>query len=183
MKVILNRIDYPILVLMHDIRFLLATQVMFFFTFLGSTGFLTAGTIFAFVYLAYRKESRRAFLFVFGILSSVWLNNIIKDLIKRPRPNFFPLVHETSYSFPSGHAMNSVVFYSLISYCIFWQMKNKKLGRLLTALVIVSVVVIGVSRVYLGVHFPTDVFGGWVIGFGWFLCIVYLDKKLRMKHS
>ena len=88
------------------------------------------------------------------------LNLILKNVFVRERPNILRLVNETSYSFPSGHAMASAALYSCIAI-LAWRY-NKKIA--MTIFCCVMTILIGLSRVYLGVHYITDVIGGWCLG-------------------
>jgi len=89
----------------------------------------------------------------------------LKEVFMRARPDeALRLISEGGYSFPSGHSMTGLVFYGLIIYYINGRMKNKKTAKLITAFLILLIFLIGFSRVYLGVHYPTDVLAGFCIG-------------------
>lgn len=101
-------------------------------------------------------------------------NSLLKRIYARPRPPFEHLVVETSYSFPSGHTMSSVVLYSLFVYFL-WQSKLAKVWKIIgTVLAVLLIISISFSRIYLGVHYASDVLGGLLLGgfivsFGLFL--------------
>lgn len=102
-------------------------------------------------------------LFIFG--ADRLLNKILKEWIERARPDFEPLVHESSFSFPSGHSMNAACVYPVIAYFLVKHIpflsKHKKAVYIIAGTV---VILVGASRVYLGVHFLTDVLGGFSLG-------------------
>ena len=95
-------------------------------------------------------------------LACMW---IIKHVIQRPRPEGYRLVPETGYSFASGHSLNAMVFYSFLIYLVHTNIKNKSLRIFLEILLGLWILLIGFSRIYLGVHYASDVLGGFVFGF------------------
>ena len=109
------------------------------------------------------------------------LNQILKRIVQRPRPNEFRIVEESGYSFPSGHSMASCAFYGFFIYLIFKRLKNKRLKVLFISLLSMLIILIGTSRIYLGVHYTSDVIAGFSITISYltiFTSIVndYLDK-------
>lgn len=96
---------------------------------------------------------------------------MIKLFFMRERPSLAHLVVETSYSFPSGHAAGSMILYGSLLFLLpaFVQRTLRTLLQLLMMFIIVSV---GISRIYLGVHFPTDIIGGYLLSLSW-LCLTY----------
>ena len=103
-------------------------------------------------------------------------NLILKEIINRERPTLEHLVTVKTLSYPSGHAMTAMAFYGFLIYLILTFKISKLLKLVLVALMLTLVLSIGVSRIYLGVHFPSDVFGGFVAGFIWVVfCILILN--------
>ncbi|MCL2816534.1 MAG: phosphatase PAP2 family protein, partial [Oscillospiraceae bacterium] len=98
-----------------------------------------------------------------AIFSSV-LNRILKILIARDRPDILRLVAETGYGFPSGHAMNNAALYAIVIFIAFRQTKNKKVRIPVLLCGIMATFLIGVSRIYLGVHNAGDILAGWIMG-------------------
>jgi len=98
------------------------------------------------------------------ILSAI-LNAALKEIFARERPNILYLINETSYSFPSGHAMINASLYTMLILLILQFVKGKVRRISLVSLCLALVIAIGCSRIYLGVHYAGDVLGGWLIGF------------------
>lgn len=120
------------------------------------------------------------------ILSSL-LNIALKHIFARERPNIMRLINETSYSFPSGHAMINASLYTMLILLIFRFIKNKPLKITLSSVCMALVIVIGISRVYLGVHYAGDVIGGWLIGFALSFLVYFIWNgripTRRLKNS
>lgn len=147
-------------------------EIMFFITSLGSTTVIVILGLITFVLIWKKwskKEARRLLLITLG---GVILNNLLKIIIKRPRPLIAPLVSESSYSFPSGHAMNATIFYLLIAFYIYKFFGKKKYKWILISSLICLVLLIGFSRLYLGVHYPSDVVAGILIGVLWLVIVI-----------
>jgi len=93
------------------------------------------------------------------------LNRYLKLAFQRPRPDLsWRLIAQSGYSFPSGHALTSMVVFGLLLYLVRRYVTNKTRANALTALLLIPLIFVGLSRIYLGVHFPTDVLGGWLLG-------------------
>ena len=105
------------------------------------------------------------------------LNQILKIVLKRPRPTEFRIINETGYSFPSGHSMISMAFYGLLIYLIYKKIKNKYLKATLIIILLLLILAIGISRIYLGVHYVSDVIGGFLISMSYLIVYIKLIKK------
>ncbi|CAN5140199.1 hypothetical protein BH11PAT1_BH11PAT1_5780 [soil metagenome] len=167
--------DTVITQFIYTFRSPLMTQVMFFITSLGSY-FLVAGSIFILLFLLYKKHKNEAILFSLIVLMGAVINIILKVIIQRPRPTFYPLVIVKDFSFPSGHSMDSFVFFITIAYFSYHFTRNKKVSAIIAVLCALLIILIGISRVYLGVHYPSDVLGGYIAGLLWFLTIIVLER-------
>jgi undecaprenyl-diphosphatase len=152
------------------------TESMLFISYLGNAYFLMYAIIFMILFL-WKTHKKDAVMFSFIFASAVGLNLFLKELFQRSRP-LEALVNEPQYSFPSGHAMNSFVFYMALTYFVFWHMKNRKLGWFLSFLAVLLVILIGISRIYLGVHYPSDVLAGFLAGLCWLGIVILVDKTL-----
>ena len=125
------------------------------------------------ILLWWRRAHRETLMFSVVCGGSVILNQGLKLLFKRPRPDLWPpLITEHTYSFPSGHALQGTVLYGAISYLLanrFPRWANWLYGG-----AILLVGAIGLSRLYLGVHWPLDVLAGWTVGFLWLIICIFL---------
>lgn len=154
-------------------------ELMLWITELGTTAVLLPLLLLtgAALYM-YKKTPDVVFLPLLFLIERI-VNIKIKELIERARPAFEPLVHETSYSFPSGHSMNSAVMYPVIAYFLIKHVPFfTKRKRAVTVFTGVLVILIGLSRIYLGAHFPTDVLAGFSLG----LCLVSLFALFDEKY-
>ena len=105
------------------------------------------------------------------------LNQMLKIILKRPRPTEFIIINEKGYSFPSGHSMISMAFYGLLIYLIYKKIKNKYLKATLIIILLLLILAIGISRIYLGVHYVSDVIGGFLISISYLIVYIKLIKK------
>ena len=106
----------------------------------------------------------------------------LKHLFNRPRPDI-PLLYEAKgLSFPSGHALMSVTFYGLLIYIVFKTYRDKDWKWIIISLLILLILVIGFTRIYLRVHYTTDVIAGYCIGFLWLVFAVWFLNRLE-KYS
>ena len=147
------------------------TAIMIFISFLGSAITLITLAL-ASIFLVKNKKYSK--LIILNLVLSFILNRILKLIIARPRPPRLRLVIENGYSFPSGHSMVSFAFYGFLIYLINKKLKNKKLKYPLIILLSVLILLIGISRIYLGVHYVTDVLGGYIIG------LIYLMAFIKI---
>ncbi|WP_139489435.1 phosphatase PAP2 family protein [Brevibacillus dissolubilis] len=156
------------------------TDLLSGITFLGGSGFLLPGGILLLIVLfikGYRLETW-TLLGTMGL--GELLNEALKEWFARHRPSGVNLIElPDSMSFPSGHAMFAVVFYGFITY-LLWRLMVKQAGGR-AALLIISLPFIfsmGFSRVYLGVHYPSDVLAGYLVGTAWMLITIYTYQSL-----
>ena len=105
------------------------------------------------------------------------LNWVLKVIVQRPRPNEFRLIDESGYSFPSGHSMVSMAFYGFIMYLIYKKVENKYLKWGLITFLGILIICIGISRIYLGVHYTSDVLAGFIISIAYLMVFTNVVKK------
>ena len=143
-----------------------ATPIAVFITQFGSAmGLLVLATI-ASVLIRNEKIGVTIYL---NLLCVGALNQLLKYIVQRPRPNEFRLINESGYSFPSGHSMASTAFYGFLIYLIYKKVKNKKLKIILITLLTLLIILIGISRIYLGVHYTTDVIAGFLVSISYLM--------------
>jgi undecaprenyl-diphosphatase len=142
--------------------------VMLFFTFLGKHQFLIpANLILIFYFLFVARQTWFSIRILTISLSSLLLMLLLKRLFQRKRPLSPLLKAARGLSFPSGHAIMSVTFYGLLAYMLQLSINDDFIKYLVTLLIIILIGVIGYSRIYLRVHYASDVIAGFLIGFLW----------------
>ncbi|WP_462408918.1 phosphatase PAP2 family protein [Neobacillus sp. Marseille-QA0830] len=111
------------------------------------------------------------------------VSNLIKDAVARPRPELEHLVHVSSYSFPSGHAMVGIVMYFFIAYLVLESIQSR-VGKWVTiGITACLLLLIGASRLILQVHYFTDVIGGYALGFLWVSIWIGLYKYFKNRPT
>lgn len=152
-------------------------------TSLGSSTLLTIITLFVVFYLGLKKELRSIIFVLTAAIGGGILVQILKFLFARPRPEMVTqLVSEVTMSFPSGHsAMSAVVYLSLAVLISRIEPSRKTRVFLVTSALIISFIV-GLSRIYLGVHYPSDVLAGWMIGLFWALLCWFIASIIENKN-
>ena len=134
-----------------------------FITNFGGVIWLIIFTIVLSFLLIKNKHKLIGKLVILNLALSGLLNQVLKKIVQRPRPEEYRLIDESGYSFPSGHSMVSAAVYGFLIYLIFKHVKNKKLKRVLIPFLVILIILIGVSRIYLGVHYTSDVLAGFLI--------------------
>jgi len=155
------------------------TQFMSLVTNLGSAPLIAIGML-VIVLLCFQSCKRGVVFFLFTLLTGVTLNLLLKLIFRVPRPDISPLEIATIYSFPSGHAMNSTVFYGSVAFLLFHFTRHKKLAVVVTILASVLILLVGASRIYLGVHYPSDVLASYLVGLLWLLICLLFECTLRI---
>ena len=123
------------------------------------------------------KNKKIKISLVINLLGITIINNLIKVIIARPRPEINKLVTETGYSFPSGHSITSMVFYGYLVYLTYKYINNKKIKIPLIIFLILLIPTIGLSRIYLGVHYASDVLCGFLLGTIYLILFISISKK------
>lgn len=140
------------------------TSYMMLITEIGDLwGYVIIISVLSFI-LIFKRRFDLIFQIVVIVISSSAINIILKALINRPRPFGEALVRVTFHSFPSGHAMSAMVFYGLMIYFLFKFINSLGTKLILTLVCVIMIFLIGISRIYLGVHYPTDVIAGYTAG-------------------
>jgi undecaprenyl-diphosphatase len=153
------------------------TEIMIVISMIGSTGIVVASLLIL-AYLFVTKHRKEAVIYSAIVIMGAGINAVIKLIIQRPRPGELALVTLKDFSFPSGHSMDSFVFFLTIAYFTFHFTRSKAVTTFVSIISVSLIFLIGVSRVYLGVHYPSDVLGGYLAGFIWFTTIIIVDRTL-----
>jgi undecaprenyl-diphosphatase len=157
--------------------------IMLFFTYLGTHKFLIPANIALIIFFLFIRKHKWFSITIPAIaLSSLALMFILKNLFGRQRPDI-PLLREAAgLSFPSGHALMSVTFYGLLIYIIWQTVKRVWLKYLLITLLLLLILTIGFSRIYLRVHYASDVLAGFATGFLWLVFSIWAVRRME-KYS
>ena len=155
-------------------------KVMLEITTLGSGVVLVMLVLVAAVFLWQTKHHWSVYLLLLGVLGGKLFNSILKAVFERDRPSVVQWVTEVhSASFPSGHAMSSMVVYGSVAYLV-GRLNPTPALRLTTRLVAAAMIVgIGISRMYLGVHYPSDVIAGYLGGLAWLMFVIAAMRALQ----
>ena len=157
-----------------------ATPIAKFITNFGDAIFLTVLTIILFILI---KNKKIGFSIFSNLVTITVLNQLLKRILQRPRPTEFRIIEETGYSFPSGHSMVSMAFYGYLIYLIYKYVKNKYVKWILIALLSILICTIGVSRIYLGVHYTSDVFGGFLVSISYLILFISTVNKFFIEKD
>lgn len=111
------------------------------------------------------------------------INQALKFIIQRPRPTEYRLINQGGYSFPSGHSMVSMAFYGFFIYLIYNKVQNKYLKSILCIALSILILLIGISRIYLGVHYASDVIGGFIFSIGYLMVFTKLIKLFEQENK
>lgn len=156
------------------------TDVMQVFTFLGTHTFLIPANLILVAYFLFIKKHRWYSINVPVVaLSSLLLMFLLKLIFHRGRPLTPLLQAAQGYSFPSGHALMSITFYGLLIFLVWQNEKQLWVKWTLTILLVLLINFIGVSRVYLRVHYASDVLAGFCVGLMWLLLSLWLLRKFE----
>ena len=157
-----------------------ATPIAKFITTFGGAIFLIGIAVILFIVIK-NKKIGISIITNLGIITI--LNQLLKRILQIPRPEEFRIINESGYSFPSGHSMISMAFYGYLIYLIYKYINNKHLKRTLIIILSVLICIIGVSRIYLGVHYTSDVLGGFLISFAYLIIYIELVNKFVLEKN
>lgn len=178
-----NSIDHNILggisPLVTDSR----TRFMKFITFYGNRDFLVPANLLLVFLFIIRKNKWMAITTAAAGLSSLGLMVSLKSLTRRPRPDHPMVEGVTNFSFPSGHAFMSVAFYGLLIWLAVKYIPEKWKRNLLILLLTALMLTIGFSRMYLRMHYTSDVIAGYSIGIIWLMLVLALMDKIRQRYE
>lgn len=156
--------DKPILLFVHDFASPFLNAFFTTVTYLGESLYILIAAMILAAYFTYKKVYQKALILLLSLGGIVVANAVLKFIFRRDRPTLWEhLVSETNFSFPSGHAMISIGF-AMALVAIFW---NTKYRVITVVLATVGTLLVGLSRLYLGVHYPSDVLAGWCVSVAW----------------
>jgi membrane-associated phospholipid phosphatase len=170
--------DRSFLLWLHQFANPQLDRVMLFFTSLGNPP--TAVTIFLMTisWLLLKRRSADGMRFTIACAGGVVINQEMKLFFAKPRPELWPrLVTDLTFSFPSGHAVGSIVVYGFIAYILAKELQQYK--AYIYAIASTIIISIGLSRLYLGMHYPTDIIAGYGVGILWLTTCLKLDFSSR----
>lgn len=159
----------------------LITQLFKGITFFASPIFLIILSIFLFFIF---KNKKYGLLSAVNLIVITLINQILKFIFTRPRPFEWMLIEESGYSFPSGHAMVSMGFYGMLIF-LTWQTNiSKHAKRIWTVILSLLIVLIGISRIYLGVHYASDIAAGFTLSLSYLIIATSIvTYYLKYKHK
>ena len=149
---------------------------------LGSVSIIVLIVVFVSGFLIIKRDFKLLRVILFAAIGGGIIDLLLKILFTRPRPEIVPhFVNAEFWSFPSGHSiMSSVVYLSLAAIFIPVKM-NENIKKYFLIFAVVITLLVGLSRIYLGVHYPTDVLAGWLLGTAWSCISILLADKLTTK--
>jgi membrane-associated phospholipid phosphatase len=158
------------------------TQLMIFLSFVGSVKFLIGLAIIILIIFFRLKWRRAIILFLITMGGEIILSLTLKAFFQRARPEaFFNYPLPGSFSFPSGHALGSFCFFGILAWLITARLEKFWLKCLIWTFSALLIFFIGVSRIYLGVHFPSDVCAGFTVAFVWISVVAFSDYWFKTR--
>ena len=154
------------------------TTITKFITTLGSAYVIIPIGIICIFYFWKRKES--VYIPV-NLIIVFFMNQLLKRIVQRPRPEGFRIVEESGYSFPSGHTMVAAIFYGFIIYLVSKSKYKKKTKIVINTILTILILLIGISRIYLGVHYATDVIASYLVSISYLIIFTHFIEKYQKK--
>lgn len=155
-------IDNEVYEFIYSSESFITTSIMLGFTKVGEVWAMIALSLLVVAYLMLKKLKIEALFFALSMILAGTLNPLLKNIFDRERPTLLRLIDITGFSFPSGHAMGSTAFFGSLAYLI--HRGDSSIKPYLIGLCVFTIIMISTSRVYLGVHYPTDIIAGIVGG-------------------
>ncbi len=159
----------------------LTSKFMKIFTFLGSAVFIVILCLLVVGILLYKKKKEYAYKCFGIVVISTLINNVVKLIIRRPRPEYITVI-ENTFSYPSGHTMASTTLYGFLIYFILKSNISKTYKIFFSVILGIIPILVAISRIYLGAHYFSDVFGGMLLSIMLLTSIdIIYDKTLKRK--
>jgi undecaprenyl-diphosphatase len=180
----LINMDRTVQEVVHEETSSLLTRVMFVLTWVGSPEVLFPAVPLVAALFWWRKLRREGLVLLVAMVGAASLNTALKLYFRRARPDpSWGLVQERSFSFPSGHSVSAVVLYGILVYLGMRHLHTLAQRIALIVVALVLIVGIGVSRIYLGAHYPSDVLAGYFVGCIWLITVMGADWFLRSERK
>ncbi|NOV03903.1 phosphatase PAP2 family protein [Paenibacillus planticolens] len=179
----LVQFDRSIISYVQGLEHPLLTSIMKFFTFIGG-GYPVVVITLIIIFFLYKvlHHRRELILFVWVVIGSALLNETLKLIFHRARPMIHRIVDANGFSFPSGHSMAAFSLYGVVAF-LLWRHIATPLGRGILILVSIAMILtIGISRIYLGVHYPSDVIGGFLASGSWLAISIWFYQRYQEKR-
>ncbi|MDP1511896.1 phosphatase PAP2 family protein [Paenibacillus ottowii] len=159
------------------------TTIMKFFTFIGS-GIPVAVISIAIFFILYKilHHRRELILFIWVVTGSALLNGTLKLVFHRARPTLHRIVNANGFSFPSGHSMAAFSLYGVIAFLLWRHISTSTVRGILIVCSSAMILMIGVSRIYLGVHYPSDVLGGFLASGSWLAISIWFYQRYQERR-
>ena len=157
-----------------------ATPIAKIITNFGGAIFLIILTI---ILLTTIKNKKIGITIPINLVLITIINQALKNILQRPRPTEFRIIEETGYSFPSGHSMVSMAFYGYLIYLVYKYVKNKYIKWSIIVLLSILISTIGISRIYLGVHYTSDVLGGFLVSISYLILFISTVNKFLTEKN
>jgi undecaprenyl-diphosphatase len=177
-----DQFDEIVRSLIHHLSSPTFTAVMRFVTNLGDWQVVMTGTLCLCLYLWYRRDAAHLVVVLVSMMGAGTLDGMLKLVFHRPRPDPFFVAKPSTYSFPSGHALISLCFYGLVAGTFSSSLGDKWQRVLLWTAAALLIALIGLSRVYLGVHWPSDVLAGYAAALIWMGAVRVLALNLQERR-
>lgn len=176
------RLDTTLLLALHHWSTPMLDRLMVSVTRLGDPELVVAIVMINLVWFVSRGRMFSAWMLIVACAGALVLNQGLKLAFARSRPVLWPpIIHETSYGFPSGHALGSLVLYGFLAYVYAcWYPRQ---SRWIYGFAASTIALIGFSRLYLGVHFPSDIAAGYGVGLLWLLLCIHIPRIAGRKLS
>lgn len=179
----ISSFDDPIIHFVQGAESPALTSIMKTFTTIGSTSMVVLLAVLTLGLLLWKKHRAQAVLFVAVLGGTGILNQVLKFIFKRERPDFNRLIDIGGYSFPSGHTMIAFSLYTILAYLMWRNLRSTWYRVAITILAVIMIVMIAVSRIYLGVHFPSDIVGGVLASSVWLFASIAMYQRFQRQKS
>ncbi len=169
--------DVAVLNFIHNSSNPILLSIMKFISFIGSESFLFPAIGIVIIYTFIKKKYFICKILLANTLGSWIFNHILKLIFQRTRPFDYALVTQSGLSYPSGHSMVTMSMYLAIGYLLSRNIDDPIKERNIYLIASIFIILMGISRMYLGVHWPTDIIGGYIMGYLYFISTIKVIKE------